>query len=92
MHPSTTSEDNKISQHLIQNIKTEIVDKQHSHQQQQQMQSQSQQQGHQGMSGNTVMEIDPNNIKHEPAMIITPEIVTMMTTGNMGKMISHINI
>lgn len=83
MHPSTTSEDNKISQHLIQNIKTEIVDKQHSHQQQQQMQSQSQQQGHQGMSGNTVMEIDPNNIKHEPAMIITPEIVTMMTTGNM---------
>lgn len=31
------------------------------------------------------MEIDPSQIKHEPGMIITPEIVNMMTTGHMGK-------
>lgn len=46
--------------------------------------SQQQAQSHQDISGATVMEIDPSQIKHEPGMIITPEIVNMMTTGHMG--------
>ncbi|XP_036332081.1 broad-complex core protein isoforms 1/2/3/4/5 isoform X3 [Rhagoletis pomonella] len=45
--------------------------------------SQQQAQSHQDISGATVMEIDPSQIKHEPGMIITPEIVNMMTTGHM---------
>lgn len=31
------------------------------------------------------MDIDINNIKHEQPMVITPEIVTMMTSGHIGK-------
>ncbi|XP_046810104.1 nuclear transcription factor Y subunit beta, partial [Lucilia cuprina] len=52
----------------------------HQHHQQQQA---HQQQHHQEITGATVMEIDPSQIKHEPGMIITPEIVNMMTTGHM---------
>uniref|UniRef100_A0A0A1WV03 Protein bric-a-brac 2 n=2 Tax=Zeugodacus cucurbitae TaxID=28588 RepID=A0A0A1WV03_ZEUCU len=44
---------------------------------------QQQAQSHQDLTGATVMEIDPSQIKHEPGMIITPEIVNMMTTGHM---------
>ncbi|XP_054739184.1 transcription factor GAGA isoform X2 [Anastrepha obliqua] len=51
----------------------------HSHSTHTQQQAQS----HQDISGATVMEIDPSQIKHEPGMIITPEIVNMMTTGHM---------
>lgn len=63
---------------------------QQSHQQQQshhqhQQQAHQQQQHHQDITGATVMEIDPSQIKHEPGMIITPEIVNMMTTGHMGE-------
>ncbi|KAI8117508.1 Protein bric-a-brac 2 [Lucilia cuprina] len=43
----------------------------HQHHQQQQA---HQQQHHQEITGATVMEIDPSQIKHEPGMIITPEI------------------
>lgn len=64
-----------------------------AHQQQQQQQAHQQhhqqqvhQQHHQEITGATVMEIDPSQIKHEPGMIITPEIVNMMTTGHMGEL------
>ena len=57
----------------------------HQQQQQQHHQQQAHQQHHQEITGATVMEIDPSQIKHEPGMIITPEIVNMMTTGHMGK-------
>ncbi|EDX06518.1 GD10745 [Drosophila simulans] len=38
---------------------------------------------HADIGGATVMEIDPSQIKHEPGMIITPEIVNMMSSGHM---------
>lgn len=57
----------------------------HQQQQQQHHQQQAHQQHHQEITGATVMEIDPSQIKHEPGMIITPEIVNMMTTGHMGE-------
>lgn len=57
---------------------------QQHHQQQQHQQPQQQQQQHQHHQ-QTIMEIDPSNIKHEQGMIITPEIVSMMTGGHMGE-------
>lgn len=91
MHPiqhQTSVDDNKLN--IIQNIKTEVVDTKHLqqpqlHSQHQGGQQLQQQTNNQDISASTVMEIDPNNIKHEPGMIITPEIVTMMTAGHMGK-------
>jgi len=41
---------------------------------------------HADIGGATVMEIDPSQIKHEPGMIITPEIVNMMSSGHMGEL------
>ena len=71
---------------LHQQLHVQSQQQQHHQQQQhQQHQQQQHQQTHQEITGATVMEIDPSQIKHEPGMIITPEIVNMMTTGHMGK-------
>ncbi|KAL9913403.1 BTB-domain-containing protein pipsqueak isoform 2-T9 [Glossina fuscipes fuscipes] len=72
-----------------QQVHQQQQQQQQAHQQHQQQAAahqhhqQQQQQTHQEITGATVMEIDPSQIKHEPGMIITPEIVNMMTTGHM---------
>uniref|UniRef100_A0A034VQY4 Protein bric-a-brac 2 n=2 Tax=Bactrocera dorsalis TaxID=27457 RepID=A0A034VQY4_BACDO len=76
------------AQQLSQNQAQQQQHQQHQVHQQQTAHShsthvQQQAQSHQDLSGATVMEIDPSQIKHEPGMIITPEIVNMMTTGHM---------
>ncbi|XP_039955841.1 transcription factor GAGA isoform X2 [Bactrocera neohumeralis] len=76
------------AQQLSQNQVQQQQHQQHQVHQQQTAHShsthvQQQAQSHQDLSGATVMEIDPSQIKHEPGMIITPEIVNMMTTGHM---------
>lgn len=74
-----------------QQVHQQQQQQQQAHQQHQQQAAahqhhqQQQQQTHQEITGATVMEIDPSQIKHEPGMIITPEIVNMMTTGHMGE-------
>lgn len=78
------------AQQLSQNQAQQQQHQQHQVHQQQTAHShsthvQQQAQSHQDLTGATVMEIDPSQIKHEPGMIITPEIVNMMTTGHMGR-------
>lgn len=56
--------------------------------QQQQLQQQQQDQLDQEMADNEqniIMEIDPVNIKSEQAMILTPEMATIMSSGQLGK-------
>ena len=55
-----------------------------SQSQQQQLQQQEQNQS-QDEQNTMIMEIDPTNIKREQNMVITPEIVSMMTAGNIGE-------
>ncbi|XP_067633047.1 transcription activator GAGA isoform X2 [Eurosta solidaginis] len=79
----------QLSSNQAQQQQTQHQQQQHHLHQQQSSHSHSshsqhqQAQPHQDISGATVMEIDPSQIKHEPGMIITPEIVNMMTTGHM---------
>lgn len=40
--------------------------------------------GSQPSQQTSTMDIDISNIKHEQPMVITPEIVTMMTSGHIG--------
>lgn len=89
MDPDTLDIESQMSQHSIQHLdhfrqhsnsplhqpKDAIIIKSDNQQQQQQRQS----------SQTLTMEIDTSNIKREQGMIITPEIVSMMTPGHMGK-------
>lgn len=83
MDPETLEIDGHISQHSIHHL-DHFSNKQPADaiilKTDQLQPTQKQQQQQQTM----VMEIDANNIKHEQSMIITPEIVTMMTSSHMG--------